>query len=60
MISTYHGNQFIPYTNIESVCYMPETNKLLHVNYSSILKKEKIPSNNIYCQPYARDRMRSW
>lgn len=53
-ISSYH----IQALNLYVICL-----KLIKYYVSIIvqfLKKEKIPSNNIYCQPYARDRMRSW
>ena len=29
---TYCGNRFTTYTNIESICSMPETNIMLYVN----------------------------
>lgn len=32
------GDHFIMYINIELPCCIPETNKILYVNYSSILK----------------------
>lgn len=32
------GDHFVIHTNIESLCCIPETNKILHVSYSSILK----------------------
>ena len=33
---TYRGENFKDYTNTKSLCCMPETNKLLYVNYTSI------------------------
>ena len=37
--STYSDHHFIIYTNIKSLCYSPEANIMLYVNYISILKK---------------------
>lgn len=39
--STYCGDQFTAYTNVESLCWIHETNIILHVNYTSIKKKER-------------------
>lgn len=36
---TCYDDQFIAYTNSESLCYMPETNTMLYVNYTSFKKK---------------------
>lgn len=33
---TYCGDHVAIYTNVESLCRTPETNKMLHINYSSI------------------------
>ena len=33
---TYCGNHLAIYTNIKSLCYMPETNTMFYVNYISI------------------------
>lgn len=35
---TYHGDHLTMYTNIESLCCIPETNVILYVNYVSIKK----------------------
>lgn len=32
------GDQFVMYINIELLCYIPKTNKILYVNYSSVIK----------------------
>ena len=37
--STYHGERWIMYRTVESICYTPETNITFNVNYTSILKK---------------------
>ena len=37
---TYSDDHFIIYTNIKSLCYTPEANITLYVNYISIKKKE--------------------
>ena len=34
---TYCGDQFIMYINVESLCCAYETNRILYVNYSSII-----------------------
>ena len=36
---TYYGEHFIMYVNVESLYYTPETNVILHNNYSSIKSK---------------------
>ena len=33
---TYHGGYFMIHTNIESLCWIPETNTMLYVNYISV------------------------
>ena len=38
---TYCGDHFTIYTNIKSLCCIPETNIMLYVNYTSILKSYK-------------------
>ena len=38
---TYCGSHFTIYTNIKSLCYIPETNIMLYVNYTSIKKYVK-------------------
>ena len=38
---TYCGNHFTIYTNIELLCYTPETNIMLYGSYTSIKKKKK-------------------
>lgn len=35
---TYCGYHFAVYSNIESLCYTPNNNIMLYVNYSSIQK----------------------
>ena len=35
------------YTNIESLCCIPETNIMLHVNYTSIFKKKAAGKKNL-------------
>lgn len=37
---TYHGEHFVMYINVESLHGTPETNRVLHVNYTSTKKKE--------------------
>ena len=37
---TYHGDNFIIYVIIKSLCSTPETNIILHINYTSIYKRE--------------------
>ena len=32
------GDHFTKYTNIESLCYMPETNVMLYANYIAVKK----------------------
>ena len=39
---TYCGDHFSVYTNIEWLCFMPETNILLYVSYTSIFKNIKL------------------
>lgn len=36
------GNHFPMYTNIESMCYIPETNIMLKVNYTVIKNKNVV------------------
>ena len=38
--STYSDHHFIIYTNVKSLCYSPEANIMLYVNYISIKKKD--------------------
>ena len=40
MLTRLCGDYFTIYTNIESLCYTPETNTLC-INYTSILKMQK-------------------
>ena len=40
---THCGDHFTMYTNIESLCSTLETNRMLHVNYTSLKKKEGLP-----------------
>ena len=41
----YHGDHFAVYTNIKLLCYTPEINIMLYVNYTSVFKKRRqIPS----------------
>ena len=37
---TYCGDHFAVYTNIKLLCCTPETNIMIHVNYTSILKNQ--------------------
>ena len=39
---TYYPEHFLLYTNIQSLCYMPETKIMLHINYISVKDKKKI------------------
>ena len=42
MLTRHCGDHFAIYTNIESVCYIPETNIMLYINYiSKNAKKEQ-------------------
>lgn len=36
MATNYRGDHFVMYLNVESLCYIPETNMTLYVNYTSI------------------------
>lgn len=36
--STYRGDHFVMYANVESLCYTPETNIISNVNYISTTK----------------------
>lgn len=40
LLCTDCGDRVIAHTNIESLCYKPETHATLHVNYTSIKKQE--------------------
>ena len=37
----YHGDHFIMYINVKSLCYVPETNIILYVNHTSIKQRQK-------------------
>lgn len=36
----YHGEPWLMHRTVESICWTPETNKALYVNYISIIKKK--------------------
>lgn len=38
---TYYGDHFVICTNIESLSCTPETNVMVYVNYTSVVKKIK-------------------
>lgn len=38
MVTTYCGEHFVIYVIVESLCYTPEINIILHIIYTSILK----------------------
>ena len=37
---TYHGEQFVIYRNMESLCHAPVTNIVLQVNYTTKTNKQ--------------------
>ena len=39
--STYCGDHFAIYTNIQSLCCTPEANIMLYINYTSMKKERK-------------------
>lgn len=41
----YCGDHFTVYMNIESLCYTPKANIMLHVNYTSIKKRDSYKLN---------------
>ena len=44
MLTRHHGDHFVIYTNIESLCCIPEANIILYVNYiSTKMKRLAIP-----------------
>ena len=45
MLTTYCGDHFTVYTNIEPLCCTPETNVILCINYTSIKKILNVTSN---------------
>lgn len=49
----YCGDYFIMYVNIDSLCYIPETNKILYINYSwTITKKVKKKGKTHLLNPF--------
>ena len=40
---TYSADHFAVYTNIKSLCCMPETSVMLYINYTSIKRKMELP-----------------
>lgn len=51
---TYPKDHFTIYTNIESLCYIPEPKILLYANYTSIKKKKRHhPILSLFIQPAA-------
>ena len=47
---TYHGDYFIMYKNINSLCGTPETNIIMYVNYTSIKKKTALVASTVCSQ----------
>lgn len=41
----YHGDHFIMYTNVKSLCSAPETNIILYAEYISLEKRRKQKEN---------------
>ena len=48
---TYGGDHFTRYTTIGSLCYIPETDIMLYVNYFSIKKNKDLVSANLFSEP---------